>query len=113
MAERSSGREIAVLVGLDFGKGGYDESIEELGQLAASAGIQARALVRGRRDRPDPALFAGSGKVEEIKRTLQEQGAALAIFNHDLSPAPERNPEKALRPPPLHLPRLVPHTLRP
>src|SRR5437660_12651479 len=107
MAERSSRREIAVLVGLDFGRGGCDESIEELGQLAASAGIQARALVRGRRDRPDPALFAGSGKVEEIKRTLQEQGASLAIFNHDLSPAQERNLEKALGCPVVDRTRLI------
>jgi len=107
MAERSSERNVAVLVGLDFGAGGYDESIEELGQLAASAGIQARALVRGRRDRPDPAHFAGSGKVEEIKRTLQEQGASLAIFNHDLSPAQERNLEKALGCPIVDRTRLI------
>ena len=107
MAERSSERNVAVLVGLDFGAGGYDESIEELRQLAASAGIQARALVRGRRDRPDPAHFAGSGKVEEIKRTLQEQGASLAIFNHDLSPAQERNLEKALGCPIVDRTRLI------
>ncbi|HMH18086.1 MAG TPA: GTPase HflX [Burkholderiales bacterium] len=107
MLERSSERELAVLVGLDFGKGGFDESIEELRQLAASAGIQTRALVRGRRDRPDPALFAGSGKVEEIKRTLQEQGASLAVFNHDLSPAQERNLEKALGCPIVDRTRLI------
>src|SRR6266850_1248415 len=107
MAERSSGREIAVLVGLDFGAGGYDESIEELGRLAASAGIQARALVRGRRDRPDPAHFAGSGKVEEIKRILQEQRASLAIFNHVLTPVQERNLEKALGCPVVDRTRLI------
>jgi GTP-binding protein HflX len=107
MAERSPERNAAVLVGLDFGAGGYDESIEELRQLAASAGIQTRALVRGRRDRPDPAHFAGSGKVEEIKRTLQEQGASLAIFNHDLSPAQERNLEKALGCPIVDRTRLI------
>src|SRR5258708_8598377 len=107
MAERSSERNVAVLVGLDFGAGGYDESIEELGQLAASAGIQARGLVRGRRDRHAPAHFAGSGKVEEIKRTLQERGASLAIFNHDLSPAQERNLEKALGCPIVDRTRLI------
>ena len=107
MAERPSERNVAVLVGLDFSAGGYGESIEELGQLAASAGIQARALVRGRRERPDPAYFAGSGKVEEIRRTLQEQGASLAIFNHDLSPAQERNLEKALGCPVVDRTRLI------
>src|SRR5258708_39465339 len=71
MAERSSERNAAVLVGLDFGVGGYAEGIEELSQLAASAGIRARALVRGRRERPDPAHFAGSGKGEEVRRARQ------------------------------------------
>jgi len=107
MVERSSGRDNAVLIGLDFGGGGYVESLEELGQLVASAGIRARAVVRGRRDRPDPAHFAGSGKVEEIKRTLLEQGASLAIFNHDLSPAQERNLEKALGCPVVDRTRLI------
>ena len=96
MIERNSGGEDAVLVGLDLGQRGYAEGLEELGLLAASAGIRARAVVRGRRDRPDPAHFAGSGKVEEIKRVLKERDASLAIFNHALSPVQERNLEKAL-----------------
>jgi GTP-binding protein HflX len=96
MLERSSKVDDAVLVGLDFGAGGYAQSLEELGLLAASAGIRARAIVRGRRERPDPAHFAGSGKVEEIRRIVKEQGASLAIFNHTLSPVQERNLEKAL-----------------
>jgi GTPase len=96
MAERRSGGVAGVLVALDFGAGGYAEGLEELKLLAASAGIRTRALVQGRRDRPDPAHFAGSGKVEEIKRALEEQGASLAVFNHVLSPVQERNLEKAL-----------------
>src|SRR6267142_4380809 len=107
MVERSSGGEIAVLVGLDFGEGGYTEGLEELGLLAASAGIHPLAVVRGRRDRPDPAHFAGSGKVEEIKRVLKEQGATLAIFNHALSPVQERNLEKALGCPVVDRTRLI------
>ena len=107
MAERASGGEDAVLVGLDFGAGGYAESMEELQLLAASAGIRTRALVRGRRDRPDPALFAGSGKVEEVRKVLQEQGASLAIFNHALSPVQERNLEKALGCPVVDRTRLI------
>ncbi len=85
-----------MLVGLDFGEPGFDESLDELKLLAASAGIRTLAVVGGRRDRPDPALFAGSGKVEEIKQRLQESKATLAVFNHPLSPAQERNLEKAL-----------------
>jgi GTP-binding protein HflX len=96
MNERTPSGDDAVLVALDFGRGGYAEGLEELGLLVASAGIRARAVVRGRRDRPDSAHFAGSGKVEEIRRALMEQGATLAIFNHALSPVQERNLEKAL-----------------
>ncbi|HZE10863.1 MAG TPA: GTPase HflX [Burkholderiales bacterium] len=107
MVERSSGGETAVLVGLDFGGGGYAESMEELQLLAASAGIRTRAMVRGRRDRPDSALFAGSGKVEEIRKILHEQGASLAIFNHALSPVQERNLEKALGLPVVDRTRLI------
>src|SRR5438093_11001321 len=107
MAERSSEPNAAVLVGLDFGVGGYAEGIEELSQLVASAGIRARALVRGRRERPDPAHVAGSGKVEEIRKVLREQGASLAIFNHALSPVQERNLEKALGCPVVDRTRLI------
>ena len=86
----------AVLVSLDFGEAGYAEGVQEISELAASAGVSARALVGGRRARPDPALFAGKGKVEEVARTLAATGAHLAIFNHELSPAQERNLERAL-----------------
>jgi len=86
----------AVLVSLDFGGAGYAEGVQEIGELAASAGVSARALVGGRRARPDPALFAGKGKVEEVARTLAATGAQLAIFNHELSPAQERNLEREL-----------------
>jgi GTP-binding protein HflX len=107
MVERSPGCDDAVLVGLDFGAGGYAEGLEELSLLAASAGTRTRAVVRGRRDRPDPAYFAGSGKVDEIKRVLKEQGASIAIFNHALSPVQERNLEKALGCPVVDRTRLI------
>ena len=86
----------AVLVSLDFGEAGYKEGVQEISELATSAGVNARALVGGRRARPDPALFAGKGKVEEVARTLAATGARLAIFNHELSPAQERNLEHEL-----------------
>jgi GTP-binding protein HflX len=96
LSEPRSADNAAVLVGLDLGEAGYAETLEELKLLAASAGIATRALVQGRRSRPDPSLFAGTGKVEEIKLLLRQHGARLAVFNHDLSPAQERNLEKAL-----------------
>ncbi|MBI2296033.1 MAG: GTPase HflX [Betaproteobacteria bacterium] len=91
----ASGTE-AVLVSLDLGGADYAEGVEEIQLLAASAGVTARALIKGRRARPDPALFAGKGKVEEVAQTVAATGAQLAIFNHELSPVQERNLEREL-----------------
>ena len=96
MFDRPGSGTAAVLVGLDFGEAGYAESLEEIQQLTASAGVTTRAIIRGRRQRPDPALFAGKGKVEEVAQTVAATGAGLAIFNHELSPVQERNLEKTL-----------------
>jgi GTP-binding protein HflX len=52
--------------------------------------------VTGRRERPDPALFAGKGKVEQVESVVREQGADLVVFNHELTGAQERNLERAL-----------------
>ena len=96
MFERHAGGDAAVLVGLDFGDPGYAESLSELALLASSAGVSVRALVQGRRQHPDAALFAGRGKVEEIRARVEETGSSVVIFNHGLSPAQERNLERAL-----------------
>lgn len=96
MLDRPDLGDTGVLVGLDFGDQDFSDSLLELGQLAASAGIAVRAVVKGKRERPDPSLFAGSGKVDEISQALRDSGASLVIFNHDLSPAQERNLELRL-----------------
>ncbi len=85
-----------MLVALDFGAEDHAESCAELRLLAASAGIPVRAVVEGRRSRPDPAHFAGTGKVDEIARVRTDSGAALVIFNNELSPAQQRNLERRL-----------------
>lgn len=85
-----------MLVQLDFGQGAIDERLSELKLLAASAGGSVEAVVFGRRPRPDPALFAGRGKVEEIAEALRAHEADLVIFNHALSPAQQRNLERTL-----------------
>ena len=56
----------AVLVSLDFSDKAYAENLEELRQLAASDQLAISAIVKGKRSRPDPATFVGSGKVDEI-----------------------------------------------
>ena len=87
----------ALLVALDFGATDYAESKAELCLLVESAGLSVRGVVEGRRARPDPSLFAGSGKVEEINVARQESAAGVVIFNHQLSPAQQRNLEQTLQ----------------
>ncbi len=87
----------AVLVALDLGQPDVEESLEELRRLTESAGVTAVGLVQGRRARPDAAYFVGSGKVEEVAGALRDHDAGVAIFNHDLSPAQQRNLEARLR----------------
>ncbi|HXI36510.1 MAG TPA: GTPase HflX, partial [Burkholderiales bacterium] len=53
--------------------------------------------VRGKRQRPDPKFYAGSGKVEEIRAAADELNAAFVVFNHELSPAQQRNIEKQVQ----------------
>jgi len=96
MFDRPGTSTAAVVVGLDFGESGYAESLEEIQQLTESAGISVRAVIGGRRARPDSALFAGKGKVEEVALSVAANKAGLVIFNHELSPAQERNLEKNL-----------------
>ena len=91
MHESTTAANTAVLVSLDLGAPDYAESLEEFCLLAESAGVQSVAVIGGKRQRPDPALFAGSGKVDEIAALVEEREVPLVIFNHDLSPAQMRN----------------------
>ncbi len=80
-----------VLVSLDFGSGMHMERLQELQQLAISDQLVILAIVEGKRSRPDPTTYVGSGKVDEIASVLEQTGASLVIFNHELSPAQQRN----------------------
>jgi GTP-binding protein HflX len=95
-AVRSS-RPNAVLVGVDFGQGGwFDAELEELALLATSAGDEPVARVTARRKAPDAALFVGSGKAEEIKALVAGTAAQGVIFDQALSPVQQRNLEQFL-----------------
>src|SRR3954451_937134 len=96
MFERPFGGDRAILVSLDLGEPDQAARTDELNELAVSCGLTVAALVHGRRDRPDPATFAGRGKVAELKQAVQDQKATLVVFNHRLSPAQERNLEREL-----------------
>lgn len=89
--------ERAVIVQLDFGQKDWAEQFEEVRLLTESAGARIVGEVGGRRQSPDPATFAGKGKVQEIAATLAAASANLVVFNHELSPAQERNLERALQ----------------
>ena len=86
----------AIIVGIYFGKGDFEASMEELHLLVQSDGGQVVGAVTGTRKTPDAALFAGTGKVEEIKLEVQAQSAEIVVFNHSLSPAQQRNLEAKL-----------------
>jgi GTP-binding protein HflX len=73
------------------------ECAAELRELARSAGVQTVAEIFGRSQRPDPATFAGSGKVREVADAVAATEAEVAIFNHELSPAQQRNLEQVLQ----------------
>ena len=97
MLERPAAGERAVIVQLDFGQLDLADQLEEVRLLAESAGGQVVAEVTGRRQSPDPKTFAGKGKVEEIADMLHGTAADLVIFNHELSPAQQRNLERELK----------------
>ncbi len=97
MFDRPASGENAVLVQLDFGAGDFAERLSEFRLLAESAGARPLAVVSGKRARPDPALFAGKGKVAEIGGMVRLHGAEVVLFNHELSPAQQRNLERELQ----------------
>ncbi len=90
MLERPAAGERALIVQLDFGRQDLAEQLEEIRLLADSAGASVCAS-------PDAATFAGKGKVQEIAAELAVHDANLVIFNHELSPAQERNLERTLQ----------------
>ena len=81
-------------MGVDFGYPHFDADLQELGQLAETAGYRVADRVTCKRRAPDPALFVGSGKADEIKMLVQSTGAAEVLFDQALSPAQQRNLER-------------------
>lgn len=71
-----------------------DEHLEELGRLADTAGAEVVGALTQQLDRPNPATYLGSGKVEELKALIQSLNASLVIFDDELSPAQGRNIEQ-------------------
>jgi GTP-binding protein HflX len=95
--DRPSGGEAAILVSVDFGESGYEESLNELRQLSVSAGLSIRGTVEGKRTSPDAKHFIGSGKADELAALMQASESKIAVFNHDLTPSQQRNLERTLQ----------------
>ena len=84
------------MVGVDFGVPHFDGELLELGLLAETAGYRVAGRVTCKRRAPDPALFVGSGKADEIQLLAQSTGATEVLFDQALSPAQQRNLERQL-----------------
>jgi len=102
--EARTGRERAILVGLEWkGRSGAgrtnpraaEESLEELAELAASAGADIVDTMMQTRQAPEAATLIGQGKVEEVAAAVLSDGADVVIFDHDLTPTQQRNLERA------------------
>jgi GTP-binding protein HflX len=92
-------REKIVLVGVLFPGVTSDEldyQLDELALLVDTAGADVVARVIQRRDSPDPATFLGSGKVQELREICLAVDSDTVVFEHNLSPAQQRNLEKIL-----------------
>ncbi|MFZ6844871.1 GTPase HflX [Undibacterium sp. RuTC16W] len=87
----------AALIGVDFGKDDFAASLEELSLLSQSAGAEPITTITCKRSSPDAALFVGSGKADEIADAIRDAQLDIAIFNHALSPAQQRNLERHLK----------------
>ena len=83
-------------MGVDFGLPHFDAELDELSQLALTAGLKPVAKMTCKRKAPDAALFVGSGKADEIKFMADQMGAKEVLFDQSLSPAQQRNLERHL-----------------
>lgn len=86
--------ERAVLVGLqlpDRDRRQVEDSLEELRQLAKTAGASVEEVLITKRDAPTPNFYIGQGKAEEIARLCYTKGFDVVIFDDDLSPAQVKN----------------------
>ena len=73
-----------------------DAHRDEFRELVASADLVNAAVVTATREKPHPRWFVGTGKIEELASVVTTTGATLVVFNHELSPAQQRNLEERL-----------------
>ena len=91
--------EKVVLIGV-WTDGDFDQtqrSLAELARLAETAGSQVLDVLVQRRDRPDPATYIGSGKLQELHQIVMATGADTVICNGELSPSQLSKMEKVVK----------------
>ncbi len=86
----------AILAGVDTGEYDMETSMEELRELAASAGYETAGILTQHREEPDAATCLGAGRLEELAEFVRNASADAVIFDHELSPLQIRNLEKTL-----------------
>jgi GTP-binding protein HflX len=91
--ENSQNPEVAVLVGVDIGEYNAETSIDELEELARTAGAVVASKVIQKREKIDAATYIGSGRLEEVKAFSQANDVDLLIFDGELTPSQQRNIE--------------------
>ncbi len=93
MFERPQAGERALLVHVNTQGPADPDELSEFSELARSAGAQIIRLETLSRRSPDPGLFVGRGKAEELRGLVESEEIDLVIFDNELSPSQERNLE--------------------
>lgn len=89
--------ESAVLVAVDTGEYDCDSSLAELEELAETAGAQVVGFISQKRDKPDGALFLGSGRLDELAEYCENNEIDVVITDSELSPVQQRNMEDTVK----------------
>ncbi|MBS0288213.1 MAG: GTPase HflX [Proteobacteria bacterium] len=97
MFERPRKRDRAVLVHVHFRHHAEQPDLPEFIELTRAASIEPVETVTTSRDKPDPKLYIGKGKCEELAQVVRLHEANVVIFNHELTPSQERNVERFVK----------------
>ncbi len=96
MYENKEELELALLACVDTGDYDVERSLDELEELARSAGAQVAGRATQKKESFDPATVMGSGRLQEIAEYVEANQITLVIFDHELSPAQQKNIEKVV-----------------
>lgn len=94
---------MTVVLGRTF----FPDSADELRLLVTSRGLEPVGLMQAKRAKPDPAIFLGAGKIEELGQLAKEAKADCLVFDIALSAAQQRNIERAVNLPVLDRTQLI------